>query len=1445
MPTISNLPYGSTPQGPEVFAIDQGGETRRIQLSDLFQSGGTEKLTSLAFSNGVLSYTDELGVQKDITIDTVAPGTVTGSSIVDNSITNVQISPNTITNTEILNETISYTKLSNGAPEWNTDGDLLVDRHVIAGVNTTGDLAGGKLGLMLNDGGGNASVAFNHTFSTPDIDGNAGRITVNVDRQSDEEAKMTFALKSNVISGENTDLFADSLASLILYEDRIQLGRPTNIASEDIISTTSVVNKQYVDEFQFGTSSIQDEAITYAKLSPGAPRWDATGRSTYFPGDGTDGGLRINYDATGDGESWIDFHSTDDNNYDARIHRQEGQNGDFKIDNVGEGDVKIAADAKLRFHAVSGLDSNNEIETRTILTGGWVSGSGSSYITLFSGEHASRPKEISYEASLHTFQTDYSETAFIDEYGDINAKRHIISGFDGEGQVALTVNDGYGNANVAFNHTKGVPDINGSSARIETAVEANVSKMIFELGDNATAGSALPLTTVLTLQTDKIEFFQPPFYDGSQVATLADITGTEFNDANIPDGSIGHVKLTDGAPEWDSERLIIPGNGEHGGLEINQDLTQEGISYIDFHSSVDGRFETFSGTPDYNARIQKGAGVDGEFVINNMTGGNFAIRNQNEPRISLVANQKDDNEEDVSYSGLTYIRGGTWNNAGGEIILHGPNHGGDSAKPGEIVYRAENHSFRDTDNNVFVEVTKRGYLTVGELGTGQVALTVNDGKGNANITFNHTRGRPDAFNSNDLSEEFNSGRITVNTDESSNPAHMRFQVKGGMLAIDRDDGVIVDLPTILELKQDSAHLYKNTYVSSVDGNDNNSVINKSYLDNTLDNISINSAQIGNGVVTPDKLSSGGPSWDEDGILSVKSHLRLNSDNDDFWNYIDFNSSSNITTNPEARLVRYVGDNGTLDFLNYGTGNFNLRNNDSAKVRMVGGLSGHLALSGGDGDTGGMPGANIELYGPDHENQANKAFYDANKHTFRNVLGSSNTNTDKSVTIDLEQGEAGIPVMEIRDNSTNHRATVKISSYTPSIMLEDRSTGKLDYQIAVDDDSFKISNGLLASGSSSELSTKLFEITSGDITAPATTVSSDDSLTTREWCYDNLALAANFVTNPNSLEIRGNSDESTPWITLYRNPSIDEDTKNIVHHANNHAFKNLDEELMLFLYGPYDNVNGTKTDGVSLQVTNSTTSTSGNAAISVSSNKSKGGASTLFFDHNNQNDTTGPAARIWLGGDSTVTDEWLNFAVGRDAEKYDSDRAFSITPTGVILIGTDEGSPYNDTTGTGIAIHSTGSNDHGLISVKRSTAPCADFNLTGGASEDIIRFRYQGAEVGAVHTDGSFVSLTGTSDHRLKEEITPLDGGIDRLKQLNPVKYKWKKSGAIAEGFIAHEFQEVVPDGVTGSKDEVDENGNPVYQQIDKSTVIPLLTKALQEAITKIEELEARIATLEA
>jgi hypothetical protein len=112
-----------------------------------------------------------------------------------------------------------------------------------------------------------------------------------------------------------------------------------------------------------------------------------------------------------------------------------------------------------------------------------------------------------------------------------------------------------------------------------------------------------------------------------------------------------------------------------------------------------------------------------------------------------------------------------------------------------------------------------------------------------------------------------------------------------------------------------------------------------------------------------------------------------------------------------------------------------------------------------------------------------------------------------------------------------------------------------------------------------------------------------------------------------------------------------------------------------------------------------------------------------------------------------------------------------------------------------------------------------------------------------------VSSTGTtyntlSDYRLKENIAPMVSALEKVAALKPVTYDWKDIGKTGQGFIAHELKEVVPECVTGEKDAVDEDGNPLYQGIDTSFLVATLTAAIQEQQALITALTERITALE-
>ena len=131
--------------------------------------------------------------------------------------------------------------------------------------------------------------------------------------------------------------------------------------------------------------------------------------------------------------------------------------------------------------------------------------------------------------------------------------------------------------------------------------------------------------------------------------------------------------------------------------------------------------------------------------------------------------------------------------------------------------------------------------------------------------------------------------------------------------------------------------------------------------------------------------------------------------------------------------------------------------------------------------------------------------------------------------------------------------------------------------------------------------------------------------------------------------------------------------------------------------------------------------------------------------------------------------------------------------------------------------------------------------SSATSYNHFEFYNPNGTVGSISTNASATAYNTSSDYRLKENVAPVTDGITRLLQLKPSRFNFiADPDRTVDGFIAHEVQATVPEAITGEKDAVDADGNPVYQGIDQSKLVPLLTAALQEAIAKIETLEQRL-----
>lgn len=165
----------------------------------------------------------------------------------------------------------------------------------------------------------------------------------------------------------------------------------------------------------------------------------------------------------------------------------------------------------------------------------------------------------------------------------------------------------------------------------------------------------------------------------------------------------------------------------------------------------------------------------------------------------------------------------------------------------------------------------------------------------------------------------------------------------------------------------------------------------------------------------------------------------------------------------------------------------------------------------------------------------------------------------------------------------------------------------------------------------------------------------------------------------------------------------------------------------------------------------------------------------------------------------------------------------------VFVGTSHLAPgYFDNSQTGTTIRADG----------RIFSNGPDFHHLGRNSNGtVLAFANASAWRGSIDVSGTGTAYVTTSDARLKENVAPLSGAIDRLAQLNPVRFNFKGDDQTVDGFLAHEAQAVVPEAVTGEPDGTDFGGNPVYQGMDAAKLVPLLTAAIQELTARVAALE--------
>ena len=186
----------------------------------------------------------------------------------------------------------------------------------------------------------------------------------------------------------------------------------------------------------------------------------------------------------------------------------------------------------------------------------------------------------------------------------------------------------------------------------------------------------------------------------------------------------------------------------------------------------------------------------------------------------------------------------------------------------------------------------------------------------------------------------------------------------------------------------------------------------------------------------------------------------------------------------------------------------------------------------------------------------------------------------------------------------------------------------------------------------------------------------------------------------------------------------------------------------------------------------------------------------------------------------------------------------IDSSGNVLVGTTSGSSkFNLTTVSGgSAITITDGTASGLawqMGPRVGTGTLTDFgfyNATGSV------FLGRMTSAGVWYQGNNSATWSITSDERIKENINTLNNGLSIITALRPVEFDYKISKKHDIGFIAQEYQKILPEQINEN-----EPTNETKEFIDdgkllsiSSNLVPYLVKAIQELNAKVIALEAQL-----
>ena len=684
------------------------------------------------------------------------------------------------------------------------------------------------------------------------------------------------------------------------------------------------------------------------------------------------------------------------------------------------------------------------------------------------------------------------------------------------------------------------------------------------------------------------------------------------------------------------------------------------------------------------------------------------------------------------------------------------------------------------------------YSTSGDLvagrGSGSIAMTINDGYGNSNLTFNHQDGTPD--------QNGNAARIEVNTDSTSD-ANMAFEVKSnvtGGSAVSLTSAMTirdtaVDFPQYLRHMGDT-----NTYIQfTADrvrifaGGSSAFDSNNTYLLNTS---GLNASNLSSGTVPDARIAASSITQHTD-----SKYLRSNAA-DTATGQIFFDAGF------DAHPIMLSG---AQNFDNIDrSGFYNLYNTHNSSTNSPGFSYGTMIAIGNDK---GSQGFGLQIA---HERTGSQF-----KVRGMNDTGSTWYSWATIWTDQTDGSGSGLDADKLDGQHGSYYAPIASPSFSSKI-----TTPQIHNSSVI-----SVLNGSSAQGMKVA---SLYAGTSYSNSAPSGMVNALNGFqvgnTTVINSSRNLTNIGN-ISSTGDVDIRDSNGTAAYYLHLPRGGGVTFYGDTSVHHgifSRNQANSSADD-LLISSYG-----------AVYIDLDSNDNNTSGSDFKIGKHNASSGSNSALFM-------VRSESGNIVQNGKDIITSSGTTLTIGdvTDNDEFDSVTIKAMSGTSQISIGDSEMTLSGDVYITENLRHSGDANTRMQMTGDRIRLYSGNVEMLdlveGGTDYVDIIDRVRVTSGGDMICEGDVVAFTSTtvSDINQKENIKPIKDAVSKVKRLAGVTFDWKKDKIKSAGIIAQDVEKVLPEIVKQKEDRSGEE----FKSVDYNGIIGLLVEGMKEQQEEIEKLK--------